>query len=135
MANAADGGFSFDSITYDQTGTYEYVISEVKGDVEGVTYDETTYAVKVVVTDGGAGKLNVTELTYNGKAELPVFANSYTEPAAPAVVDEPEEVLPQTGDTLPTLLAGVAAVAVVALAVLGFAAFKLRRGKNAHRMK
>ena len=25
--------------------------------------------------------------------------------------------------------------AVVALAVLGFAAFKLRRGKNAHRMK
>lgn len=135
VANAADGGFSFDSITYDQTGTYEYVISEVKGDVEGVTYDETTYAVKVVVTDGGAGKLNVTELTYNGKAELPVFANSYTEPAAPAVVDEPEEVLPQTGDTLPTLLAGVAAVAVVALAVLGFAAFKLRRGKNAHRMK
>ncbi len=135
VANAADGGFSFDSITYDQAGTYEYVISEVKGDVEGVTYDETTYAVKVVVTDGGEGKLNVTELTYNGKAELPVFANSYTEPAAPAVVDEPEEVLPQTGDTLPTLLAGVAAVAVVALAVLGFAAFKLRRGKNAHRMK
>ena len=135
VANAANGGFSFDSITYDQAGTYEYVISEVKGDVEGVTYDETTYAVKVVVTDGGEGKLNVTELTYNGKAELPVFANSYTEPAAPAVVDEPEEVLPQTGDTLPTLLAGVAAVAVVALAVLGFAAFKLRRGKNAHRMK
>lgn len=135
VANAANGGFSFDSITYDQAGTYEYVISEVKGDVEGVTYDETTYAVKVVVTDGGEGKLNVAELTYNGKAELPVFANSYTEPAAPAVVDEPEEVLPQTGDTLPTLLAGVAAVAVVALAVLGFAAFKLRRGKNAHRMK
>ena len=135
VANAANGGFSFDSITYDQAGTYEYVISEVKGDVEGVTYDETTYAVKVVVTDGGEGKLNVTELTYNGKAELPVFANSYTEPAAPAVVDEPEEVLPQTGDTLPTLLAGVVAVAVVALAVLGFAAFKLRRGKNTHRMK
>lgn len=135
VANAADGGFSFDSITYDQAGTYEYVISEVKGDAEGVTYDETTYAVKVVVTDGGEGKLSVTELTYNGKAELPVFANSYTEPAAPVVADEPEEVLPQTGDTLPTLLAGVAAVAVVALAVLGFAAFKLRRGKNAHRMK
>ena len=135
VANAANGGFSFDSITYDQAGTYEYVISEVKGDAEGVTYDETTYAVKVVVTDGGEGKLNVTELTYNGKAELPVFANSYTEPAAPVVADEPEEVLPQTGDTLPTLLAGVATVAVVALAVLGFAAFKLRRGKNAHRMK
>lgn len=135
VANDANGGFSFDSITYDQAGTYEYVISEVKGDVEGVTYDETTYAVKVVVTDGGEGKLNVTELTYNGKAELPVFANSYTEPAAPVVADEPEEVLPQTGDTLPTLLAGVAAVAVVALAVLGFAAFKLRRGKNTHRMK
>lgn len=135
VANAANGGFSFDSITYDQAGTYEYAISEVKGNAEGVTYDETTYAVKVVVTDGGEGKLNVTELTYNGKAELPVFANSYTEPAAPIVADEPEEVLPQTGDTLPTLLAGVAAVAVVALAVLGFAAFKLRRGKNTHRMK
>lgn len=135
VANAANGGFSFDSITYDQAGTYEYVISEVKGNAEGVTYDETTYAVKVVVTDGGEGKLSVTELTYNGKAELPVFANSYTEPAAPIVADGPEEVLPQTGDTLPTLLAGVAAVAVVALAVLGFAAFKLRRGKNTHRMK
>ena len=104
-------------------------------------FDERMKALKPRVafqvdnTLTGEGKLNVTELTYNGKAELPVFANSYTEPAAPAVVDEPEDVLPQTGDTLPTLLAGVAAVAVVALAVLGFAAFKLRRGKNAHRMK
>ena len=41
---------SFDSITYKEDGTYKYEISEVKGKINGVTYDEKVYDVKVEVS-------------------------------------------------------------------------------------
>ncbi len=124
VKNDAKGGFSFDAITYGEPGTYEYTISEVKGDAEGVTYDDTTYAVKVVVTDDGQGKLQVTELTYNGEAKLPVFTNTYTAPEVPAEPSDPGEPakpadnLPVTGDyTLP--IVGGIVVAGAALIIGG----------------
>lgn len=128
VTNAADGGFCFDTITYDQAGTYEYTVSEVAGDAEGVTYDDATFAVKVVVTDGGAGKLTVSELTYNGEAALPVFHNTYTKPAEPPAPkpEEPKpEVIPATGDAA---LAAVAATAGIgaALAAAGYVTSKKR---------
>lgn len=124
VKNDANGGFSFDAITYGEPGTYEYTISEVKGDVEGVTYDDATYAVKVVVTDDGQGKLQVTELTYNGEAKLPVFTNTYTAPEVPVEPSDPGEPakpadnLPVTGDyTLP--IVGGIVVAGAALIIGG----------------
>ena len=134
VTNSAQGGFCFDTITYDAAGTYEYTIAEAKGDVAGVTYDEATFAVKVVVTDDGTGQLKVTELTYNGKAELPVFTNSYVEPAQPAApADEPTDVLPQTGDKTPLALVGV--IAALALAALVVAGVKMRRSSRSHHMR
>lgn len=134
VTNSAQGGFCFDTITYDAAGTYEYTIAEAKGDVAGVTYDEATFAVKVVVTDDGTGQLKVTELTYNGKAELPVFTNSYVEPAQPAApADEPTDVLPQTGDKTPLALVGV--IAAPALAALVVAGVKMRRSSRSHHMR
>lgn len=41
-----EGGYApiaFDPITYDEPGTYDYRIVEVKGDAEGITYDETVF--------------------------------------------------------------------------------------------
>lgn len=120
VTNNAQGGFCFDQITYDAAGTYEYTISEVKGDAEGVTYDDATIAVKVVVTDNGKGALEVTELTYDGKIELPVFTNTYVKPVEPPKDDSG---LMQTGDSTSTFVGVIAGLGALSVAV-GLAARK-----------
>ena len=120
VTNNAQGGFCFDQITYDAAGTYEYTISEVKGDAEGVTYDDATIAVKVVVTDNGKGQLEVTELTYDGKTELPVFTNTYVKPVEPPKDDSG---LMQTGDSTSTFVGVIAGLGALSVAV-GLAARK-----------
>lgn len=114
VTNNAQGGFCFDQITYDAAGTYEYTISEVKGDAEGVTYDDATIAVKVVVTDNGKGALEVTELTYDGKTELPVFTNTYVKPVEPPKDDSG---LMQTGDSTSTFVGVIAGLGALSVAV------------------
>lgn len=120
VTNNAQGGFCFDQITYDAAGTYEYTISEMKGDAEGVTYDDATIAVKVVVTDNGKGALEVTELTYDGKTELPVFTNTYVKPVEPPKDDSG---LMQTGDSTSTFVGVIAGLGALSVAV-GLAARK-----------
>lgn len=120
VTNDAQGGFCFDQITYDAAGTYEYTISEVKGDAEGVTYDDATIAVKVVVTDDGKGALEVTKLTYDGKTELPVFTNTYVKPVEPPKDDSG---LMQTGDSTSTFVGVIAGLGALSVAV-GLAARK-----------
>lgn len=120
VTNNAQGGFCFDQITYDAAGTYEYTISEVRGDAEGVTYDDATIAVKVVVTDNGKGALEVTELTYDGKTELPVFTNTYVKPVEPPKDDSG---LMQTGDSTSTFVGVIAGLGALSVAV-GLAARK-----------
>lgn len=120
VTNDAQGGFCFDQITYDAAGTYEYTISEVKGDAEGVTYDDATIAVKVVVTDDGKGALEVTEFTYDGKTELPVFTNTYVKPVEPPKDDSG---LMQTGDSTSTFVGVIAGLGALSVAV-GLAARK-----------
>lgn len=71
--NAEDGKVVFDEITYDKVGTYEYEISEVKGSVPGVTYDESVHKITVTVTDNLEGKL---EAKAEGIDNL-VFTNVY----------------------------------------------------------
>jgi pilin isopeptide linkage protein/uncharacterized repeat protein (TIGR01451 family) len=71
--NDASGKVVFDTITYNKPGTYNYTISEVDGGVGGYTYDKNTVAVKVVVTDNGAGAL-VAEVSYDGST---TFVNTY----------------------------------------------------------
>lgn len=129
VANNAEGGIVFDKITYDAEGTYEYTISEVAGDAEGITYDDTTYTAKVVVTDDGQGSFKVSQLTYNDGVEFPLFTNTYTEPSAGGSSDEgPLESLAQTSDTwLPALFAVIAAMAA---AVGGFAAYRMKRSNG-----
>ena len=143
--NAADGSVVFaDAVqTFGKAGTYEYTISEVlpedddeKTDgiqKDGVTYDETVYTVDVTVEDNRAGNLTVTGLTYNGEAALPVFTNTYTEPAEPPAPkpeepkpEEPkQEVIPATGDAA-MLAVGATAALGAALAGAGYLARKKR---------
>lgn len=51
------------------------------------------------MTDDGKGALEVTELTYDGKTELPMFTNTYVKPVEPPKDDSG---LMQTGDSTST---------------------------------
>lgn len=88
--NEKNGAVTFDTITYDKAGTYEYNISEVlpKDDdsktdgiqKDNVTYDESVYQVTVEVTDDNAGHLSAS-VTYKDRDGAPLFVNKYTKPA------------------------------------------------------
>ena len=120
---------SFEPIEYAETGEFDYEIREVKGDAEGVTYDDQVFTYHVTVTDPGNGKLKVEWA--QGDNGAPAFKNVYEKQASPLdPVLPPDDgdddgddggfKLPQTGDTAPilslvVLAAGVATVAVLRL--------------------
>lgn len=78
--NAADGTVTFPELTYDAPGEHSYTVREVAGDVAGVSYDTTAYAVSVKVSDNGDGTLSATA---SGDTSV-TFKNVYE--AAPATV-------------------------------------------------
>lgn len=130
---------TFDAIAYDEPGEFDYQIREVKGDAEGITYDETVFTYHVVVTDNLEGELKV-EAT-EGETGAPVFRNTYTEPAKPedsvvpsdpeGSVDPGKPAMPafaKTNDATGTMLAGAAVLAVGAVAVVAFCIHRMRRG-------
>lgn len=134
--NDANGMVVFPAIQYSEAGTYQYTLSEVKGSEVGVTYDETAYAVTVVVEDDGEGSLIATVSYEGGKA--PVFNNTYQEPEGPAAADGPVSFVKaavsgaaKTGDNLLGIAGAIAAVAAVAAAV----AVLSRRKKGKHAKK
>lgn len=94
MANDAEGNVQFGAIDYTKPGDYRYTVSEVKGDAEGVTYDETEYAVTVHVTDDGEGSLRA-DLQYADGAEGIVFRNTYVKPQEPERPDNPDTPTPE----------------------------------------
>lgn len=132
-----EGGYApiaFDPITYDEPGTYDYRIVEVKGDAEGITYDETVFTYHVVVTDDGNGQLQV-EWTV-GETGAPVFQNVFVKPDDPKPADPAKPADPgnggsgdrliQTGDNA---LVGMFATAFAGIAAIGVG-FTARRKKK-----
>lgn len=122
-----EGGYApiaFDPITYDEPGTYDYRIVEVKGDAEGITYDETVFTYHVVVTDDGNGQLQV-EWTV-GETGAPVFQNGFVKPEDPKPADPAKPADPgnggsgdkliQTGDNA---LVGMFTAAFAGIAAIG----------------
>lgn len=83
--NDADSNVVFGDLTFDQTGTYNYTISERNDSLGGITYDGTIYTVQIDVTDAG-GYLEAAVQYFEGttQTELPEFENKYT--AAPTGV-------------------------------------------------
>ena len=65
VKNGKDGKIAFTTLEYihnakqSDLGEHTYTVKEVLGDLDGVTYDETTYEIKVTVTDNGDGTLKV----------------------------------------------------------------------------
>ena len=72
VKNDVDGKIQFGTITYNNVGTYKYKLKEVKGSLEGITYDERVFDVTVNVTKDENGKLVATAVYPEGKV---VFEN------------------------------------------------------------
>ena len=126
----------FDEIEYDEAGTYEYTISEVKGNAANVTYDTHEAKVTVTVTDDGKGTLTA-KATYDTNAPA-TFNNTYTPKESSSnkttttttkggtTTTTVKTTTPRTGD--PTALAAVPAL--MAMGALGLLAGTYRRRKR-----
>lgn len=93
--NAADGSVTFDALTFKQTGTYTFTVSEVDDGQAHVTYDKAVHKIVVTVGDEAAdgtktGYLSA-KVSYEGDANVPpVFTNSYAEnPGTPGTPENP----------------------------------------------
>lgn len=93
--NAADGGVTFDALTFKQAGTYTFTASEVDDGQTHVTYDKAVHKIVVTVGDEAAdgtktGYLSA-KASYEGDANVPpVFTNSYAEnPGTPGTPENP----------------------------------------------
>lgn len=93
--NAADGSVTFDALTFKQTGTYTFTVSEVDDGQAHVTYDKAVHKIVVTVSDKAAdgtktGYLSA-KVSYEGDVNvLPVFTNSYAEnPGTPGTPENP----------------------------------------------
>lgn len=93
--NAADGGVTFDALTFKQAGTYTFTASEVDDGQTHVTYDKAVHKIVVTVGDEAAdgtktGYLSA-KVSYEGDANVPpVFTNSYAEnPGTPGTPENP----------------------------------------------
>lgn len=116
-SDAHDGTFSFDPITYKAEGTHTYIIREIKGNNDRITYDDDFYKVTVEVSDvGGQLVATVTAITkYNGPSDSTgtaqtssntfayAFANTFT-PADVSVTLSGNKIL--TGEAADGLTAG-----------------------------
>lgn len=120
--NDAKGNVAFRELTLKQAGTYTFTMSEVAGDVEGMTYDNAEYTVKISVKDDNG------QLVATVEGNNPTFTNSYTAPAAkPSEPEQPAKQLPQTGDTNNATLPIVFAVAAVVCIAAGVTVSRKRK--------
>ena len=77
--NDANGSIAFSTIYYTLSdipggqATLTYYMSELKGDLAGVTYDDTVYTLTVTLADDGNGNITA-DYTVDGSG---VFTNSY----------------------------------------------------------
>ena len=120
--NDDKGNVAFRELTLKQAGTYTFTMCEVAGDVEGMTYDNAEYTVKVSVEDVNG------HLVARVEGNNPTFTNSYTAPAAePSEPEQPAKQLPQTGDTNNATLPIVFAVAAVVCIAAGVTVSRKRK--------
>ncbi len=89
--NKADGSITFKDIEFTKEGTYTYTVTEVAGDDENMTYDESEFTLTINVTD------NEGQLEAEIEGDEFEFENEYT-PIPVEVVIEGTKTL--TGRTL-----------------------------------
>ncbi len=104
--NNADGSFAFDALTFEEVGTYYFVVKEdAATTAERVTNDTSVYHLAIEIGDDGEGKLYEAGRVIKkvGSDEAPeeiVFTNVYT--PVPEPEPTPDPVVPdspKTGDS------------------------------------
>lgn len=120
---------------FTRVGEYVLTVREIKGNLSGVTYDDTAYTVIVEVSDPGDGQLVASVKGDTGKDIK--FNNTWvetekpTEPPTPTATPVPPPTTPQTGDSsnpalwLALLCGSAAIVAALALSLK-------RRSRRSH---
>lgn len=73
-AQTADHKAAFGDITFNAVGKYTFKVTEVKGTIAGVTYDDHEATITVTTTDNGDGTLKVTPQV---GADALTFTNTY----------------------------------------------------------
>lgn len=127
--NDANGQVTFSELSFTQTGTYTFTISEVNDGQQGVTYDEAERKVTVTVEDNCLG--NLIASVNQEELEACVFRNTYTkpeEPAKPSTPTPPTKFIPQTGDPIES--APIVVSAVLGVVILAVALVVSKRGKR-----
>lgn len=127
--NDANGQVTFSELSFTQTGTYTFTVSEVNDGQQGVTYDEAERKVTVTVEDDRLG--NLIASVNQEELEACVFRNTYTkpeEPAKPSTPAPPTKFIPQTGDPIES--APIVVSAVLGVAILAVALVVSKRGKR-----
>lgn len=83
VTNKADGSIEFTQLTFDQSGTYQYIIQESRPNesLPGMTYDSKEVKVSINVPEDFQVNGWTTEITYDGVKyssvnDLPVFTNT-----------------------------------------------------------
>lgn len=113
-ANDGNGSVIFDKIDYDEPGTFNYVVYEVGGDAEGVTYDENRYDVTVSVKDSEKGYLTADVTGDEGLT----FVNVYEKPEAPAKTDDGDGPTKTSDNAIPGMLMLILAASGAGLVAL-----------------
>ena len=139
VTNDADGKINFDKFEYDEPGTYVYIISEVKGDETGMTYDKSVFTATVNVVDDGEGSLKASVAFAKGDKSVEgiVFNNTYKKPETPVPTPDPgtpktvtnivktvKGFLPTTGDQQ---AAALLMTFVIAMAGVGALVWGIRK--------
>ena len=89
--NKADGSITFKDIEFTKEGTYTYTVTEVAGDDERMTYDETEFTLTITVTD------NEGQLEAEIEGDEFEFENEYTPDPVDVVIEGTKTL---TGRTL-----------------------------------
>ena len=105
--NKKDGSITFDNITVDKAGTFNYTITETKGTDKTITYSDKTITATVVVVEKD-NALVVEQVTYSdGQTDTDTFTNKKEAPKTESVkatlqvnklLKEGETTIPLTDD-------------------------------------
>ena len=105
--NKKDGSITFDNITVDKAGTFNYTITETKGTDKTITYSDKTITATVVVVEKD-NALVVEQISYSdGQTDTDTFTNKKEAPKTESVkatlqvnklLKEGETTIPLTDD-------------------------------------
>lgn len=88
VTNAANGDIVLPEVTFEEKGTYYYIVKEVGGDIGGIDYDDTEFYVTFTVIDDYKGSLSVETIIMDDEGNLSqvVFNNDYMAQNAKIVI-------------------------------------------------